>query len=38
MGMTAFTGRIVLINVAWAIAQAQQRAGSAVPSCPDHRS
>jgi hypothetical protein len=38
MGMTAFTGMIVLINAAWAIAQAQQRAGSALPACPDHRS
>ena len=35
--MTAFTGSIVLINAVWAIAQAELRAGSAGPACPDHR-
>jgi hypothetical protein len=36
--MTAFTGRIGLINAAWAIAQAQQCTASLAPADPDHRS
>jgi hypothetical protein len=35
--MTAFTGRIGLINATWAIAQVQQRTASPVPADPDHR-
>jgi hypothetical protein len=36
--MTAFTGRIGLINATWAIAQAEQRTASPAPAGPDYRS